>query len=93
MSSYLALAAASMGIIMAVAPLLQLRLILQERDAREVSRGFLAIIGFGNLIWIAYGIDTSNEVIIVPNVCGFLCSYLTLAAAFYFRAGDPSRTD
>lgn len=91
LSSFLALAAATMGVLMAVAPLLQLRLILKERDSEEVSRGFLAIIGFGNLVWVSYGIDTANLVIIIPNICGFICSYSTLAAAYYFRHGDPSR--
>lgn len=74
---------------MAISPLLQLRLIFKERHSEEVSRGFLAIIGIGNLVWISYGVDTSNLVIIIPNACGFICSFATLAAAFYFRAGDP----
>ena len=84
MSSFLAVAATVMGVGMAISPLLQLKLILKERDAKEVSQGFLAVIGAGNLVWLSYAIDTENLVLIIPNSVGFICSLSTLLVARRF---------
>lgn len=89
MSQLLAGLAVTMGVGMALSPLLQLRLILKERHSEEVSQGFLLVITIGACAWLAHGIDSKNLILIIPNGCGFICALTTLVAAHRFRNGDP----
>ena len=89
MSEFLAILAATMGVAMAMSPLLQLRLILRERHSEEVSQGFLAVITVGATAWLLHGVESGNLVLIIPNACGLICAMVTLLAARRFRNGDP----
>ena len=46
-----AAAASSWAVLMGIAPLLQIRRMLQERSSREVSVGYFAILLVGFLLW------------------------------------------
>jgi len=52
----LAAAAASWGVLMGVAPILQIRRMLRERSSRDVSLGYFMILLIGFLLWISYGV-------------------------------------
>lgn len=91
MSNVLAGLAVTMGVAMALSPLLQLRLILKERDSEEVSQGFLTVITLGASAWLAHGINTSDLIIVIPNACGVACAAATLLAAHRFKHGDPRK--
>jgi MtN3 and saliva related transmembrane protein len=76
--------AASFGIVMAAAPLLQARTIWRRRSSADVSQSFLAIIVCGAALWAAYGIADRNLFIFVPNVIGVATNLLTLRLARQF---------
>ena len=83
--SMLGLGAASFGVVMALAPLLQARQILRRRDGDDVSISFLAIIACGAAMWAAYGLAAGDPVIVVPNALGVLTNSATVALAWRFR--------
>jgi len=61
----LAVAASAWGVLMGIAPLLQIRRMLRERSSRDVSLGYFAILLAGFLLWISYGIAAGNLVLVV----------------------------
>jgi MtN3 and saliva related transmembrane protein len=81
----LAVAAAAWGVIMAVAPLLQTGRMLQRRSSADVSIGYLMVLLPGFLLWVAYGVASSNPALIVPNATAAVIGAVTLAVAVRFR--------
>ncbi len=68
----LAVAASSWGVLMGIAPLLQIRRMLRERSSRDVSLGYFMILLAGFLLWISYGIAAGNLVLVIPNSVALL---------------------
>lgn len=91
MTHVLAGLAATWAVIMGLAPLLQLRRMVQRGSADDVSIGYLLILlpGFG--LWIAYGVSATNMALVVPNVVGLLVASLTTGYAVRLR-GSAARS-
>jgi len=68
----LAVAASSWGVLMGIAPLLQIRRMLRERSSRDVSLGYFMILLAGFLLWISYGVAAGNLVLVIPNSVALL---------------------
>jgi len=81
----LAAAAATYGVVMGLAPVLQIRRMVRERSSRDVSIGFFAvlIVGFG--LWIAYGLAIENFALVVPNTVALVVAVATIAVARAYR--------
>ena len=80
---------------MALAPSLQIRRMLQTRSSRDVSLGYLALLGAGFVIWLAYGLSIGNWPLIMSNVASLTFMTITILVALSFRrrrvgAGSPS---
>jgi len=87
----LAVCAATWGVVMAVAPLLQLR----RRSAADVSIGYLALLLPGFCLWVGYGIAFGDIALVVPNAVAAVIAGLTFAVAVRLRhgaAGDAPST-
>ena len=78
------MAAASFGVVMASAPLLQARQIRIRRSADDVSQSFLAIIAFGAVLWAVYGLADANWFVLVPNFVAVFTNLWTLRLARRF---------
>ena len=85
MATYLAVAAATWGIAMALAPLLQIRSIRANQSSRAVSVAYQQVLLVGFLLWLAYGISIRNLALIVPNTVAAIVSAATIAVALRFR--------
>jgi uncharacterized protein with PQ loop repeat len=85
--TYLAVAAATWGVAMALSPLLQIRAILATRSSRSVSAAYQQVLLVGFLLWLAYGIALGNVALIVPNTVAALVSATTIAVTVRFRRG------
>lgn len=85
MTDYLAAAAATWGVAMAVSPLLQIRAIRAHRSSRGVSIGYQQVLLVGFLLWLSYGIALRNPAIIVPNIVAALVCIATIAVAARYR--------
>jgi MtN3 and saliva related transmembrane protein len=85
LTTYLAVAAASWGVAMALSPVLQIRSILAHRTSRAVSVAYQQVLLVGFLLWLAYGIALGNPAIIIPNVIATIVSVTTIAVTRRFR--------
>lgn len=81
----LAVAASSWGVLMGVAPLLQIRRMLREQSSREVSMGYFTILLIGFLLWIAYGVAARNPALVVPNSVALLVAASLMIVARRLR--------
>ena len=81
----LAVAASSWGVLMGIAPLLQIRRMLREHSSRDVSLGYFMILLAGFLLWISYGIAASNVVLVIPNSVALLVGILLVMVALRLR--------
>ena len=86
MVQILAIAASVTGMAVALAPLLQLKLIIQRKHSDDVSIGFLLIIVFGVAMWSAYGFAQGDLFLGIPNAVSVTTNGGTALAAWYFRA-------
>lgn len=77
--------AASWGVLMGVAPLLQVRRMLQRRSSADVSIGYLLVLLPGFALWVAYGIASSAMALVIPNIVGFVVATATVAFAVQLR--------
>lgn len=64
-----AIAAASWAVLMAIAPLLQVRRMIQRRSPADVSIGYLLILIPGFALWVAYGIASADMAMPCPLAC------------------------
>ncbi|HWL41477.1 MAG TPA: SemiSWEET family transporter [Ilumatobacter sp.] len=85
MSSVLAVAAATWGVLMALAPLLQVRAMIRARSSRDVSIGYLAVLLVGFALWFAYGASIGNVAIVITNVVALVMGAGTIGCAWYLR--------
>ena len=85
MTTALAAVAASWGVAMALAPLLQIRKILAHRSSRDVSRGYLRVLVVGFALWLAYGFASDQLALIVPNGVALGVGIVTLGIASRYR--------
>src|SRR5262249_11091823 len=91
----LAVVAASWGVVMGMAPLLQARRMLETRSSHDVSLVFLGIYVFGFGFWLAYGASLGDAAIVIPHIVPLGAATVTLVAAARFRIQPrrrPSRS-
>jgi MtN3 and saliva related transmembrane protein len=84
-TTYLAFAAASWGVAMALSPLLQIRAIRAAGSSEAVSIAYQQVLLVGFLLWLAYGIAIENVAIIVPNIIATVVSVTTIVVVLRFR--------
>ena len=85
MIGYLAAAAATWGVAMAVSPLLQIRAIRAHKSSQGVSVAYQQVLLVGFILWLAYGIALQNIAIIVPNVVAAIVSVATILVSLRYR--------
>lgn len=88
----LAVAASSWGVLMGIAPVLQIRRMLRERSSQDVSLGYFAVLLAGFLLWIAYGIAAGNLVLVIPNSVALLVGIALVSVVLRLRASAPAGT-
>jgi MtN3 and saliva related transmembrane protein len=81
----LAITAATWAILMALAPILQIRAMVRQRSSREVSIGYFAILLVGFALWVAYGLAAGIAALVVPNIVAFLATLATIAVGIRYR--------
>jgi uncharacterized protein with PQ loop repeat len=89
MSDTLALSAAAWGVLMALAPVLQIRRMVTTRSSADFSIGYLGVLLIGFGLWMAYGLALGNLALIVPNCVALVIGVATLVVAVRLR---PRRT-
>lgn len=85
MTAALAIATTFWGLLMGIAPIMQIRLILRTRDASGTSITWIVILKIGLILWLAYGIATGSAPLIITNVVSVGVGFVLLAAVIVFR--------
>lgn len=91
MSTVLAYVTTFWGLLMGLAPLLQVRVIIRDRTSEGVSVGWVLILLVGFLLWLAYGIANSDVPLIVANVVAAMVTTTLLIVMWRFRDRDQVR--
>ena len=86
----LGVAALIAGLLMAVAPALQIRRMLHTRSSRDFSLGYPALLSAGFVLWLAYGISIWNPPMMISNVASLTFMMLTIGVALHFRRADAA---
>jgi len=81
----LGVAAAGWGLVMATAPLLQIRRMWRRQSSEDVSVGFFGLLMPGFVLWIAYGTARSDWVLVIPNVAALVVAGATIGVATLLR--------
>jgi uncharacterized protein with PQ loop repeat len=89
-SDILAVGATGWGLLMAVAPALQIRRMFETRSSHDVSLGYLSLLTPGFVLWLAYGLSIANAAIVITNTASLSFMLLTIAIAWFFRRGGPA---
>ena len=79
--------AAAWGVLMAISPLLQIRRMMTRRSSADVSIAYLAVLEFGFLLWIGYGLSLGNPFIALPNSVAAIVGAATILVAWLLRHG------
>jgi MtN3 and saliva related transmembrane protein len=77
--------AASWGVLMAIAPALQIRRMVQRRSSSDLSLSYLAVLLIGFTLWVAYGVSIGNLALIIPNSVAFAVGVATVLVALRYR--------
>lgn len=89
MTTYLAVAAATWGVAMALSPLLQVRKILAQGSSASVSVAYQQVLLVGFVLWLAYGIALQNVALIIPNTIAAVVCATTIVVTARFRQAAP----
>jgi uncharacterized protein with PQ loop repeat len=81
--------ASVMGVAMSLAPLFQVRRVLERGQADDVSQAFLVVIAVGATCWCAYGISTGDPYLIIPNSLGVITNVGTLLVVRHYQQRRP----
>ena len=89
-TDFFGILASAMGVAMALAPLFQVRRVLERGRADDVSLAFLVVIALGSSSWCAYGISTGDPYLIIPNTLGVITNVGTLLVVRRYQQRSQS---
>ena len=76
------------GVVMALAPGLQVRRMLRERSAAGVSLGYAWVLWVGFALWLAYGIDAGDLPLILANTVALAATGTMILVARRVRRAE-----
>jgi uncharacterized protein with PQ loop repeat len=79
------------GVVMALAPVLQIHRMIKKRSSADVSLGYFGLLLPGFALWIAYGWTRSDWPLVVPNILAFTVSTVTLTIGLVLRKRDRAK--
>ena len=85
MSSFFAVAAGCLGLLMALSPLLQIRAMVRARSSAGVSVGYLSVLLVGFVLWFSYGLTLGNPALIATNITSAVVGAITITIAVRYR--------
>ena len=84
-SDQIAVIAGGWGVLMAVAPLLQIRAIVTRGHSDGVSAGHIAVLCVGFVLWLAYGVSIASAPLVITNVVALTTGIATLLVILHYR--------
>jgi MtN3 and saliva related transmembrane protein len=77
--------AASWGVAMGLAPLLQIHKIRRSRSSANVSIAYQQVLFVGFVLWLAYGVAAGNLALVVPNTIAMAVCLTTIVISLRYR--------
>jgi uncharacterized protein with PQ loop repeat len=94
MNDVLPLVAGGWGVLMGLAPLLQIRTILRRRSSADVSIASMSVLLVGFVLWLAYGLSIGDGALIATNVTALTVTASAIAVTLAFRRPrSPATTE
>jgi MtN3 and saliva related transmembrane protein len=87
-STSLAITTTSWGVLMALSPILQIRTMVRQRSSAGLSLAYFSVLTVGFVLWLAYGIDKRDPVLIISNTAALAMAFAVIAVALRFRPRD-----
>lgn len=85
MRIYLAAVTTSWGLLMSLAPLLQVRVVVRRRSSAGVSIGWIAVLLIGFILWLCYGAVTDDWPLVITNSVACAVGGVTLTVILLYR--------
>jgi MtN3 and saliva related transmembrane protein len=89
LSNVLAIAATTWGLVMALSPLLQIRVIIKRRDPRGTSPAWCVILLIGYTLWGSYGFASGEVPLMIANTVSFVVGAALLVTILVLRQRIP----
>jgi len=84
-TTLLGVATTAWGVVMSVAPILQIRRIRSAGTSAGVSRGHLVVLLIGFSLWLAYGIAIDLLPLVITNAVSLVATVAWLVEARRYR--------
>ncbi|MGH3024902.1 MAG: SemiSWEET family sugar transporter [Gaiellaceae bacterium] len=81
----LGIAASAWAVLMALAPILQVREIVRRRSSVGVSIQYLLVLIIGFALWVAYGAASGDLPLVVPNAVAIVFMAVLILIAWRYR--------
>lgn len=78
------------GLVMAVAPLLQVRQVVRRRSSEGISILYFGMAAIGLASWLAYGLASGSGPLVVVNAVALVVMVTTVVTAHRFRPRDAA---
>jgi MtN3 and saliva related transmembrane protein len=73
------------GLVMALSPILQIRVIVRNQDASGTSPAWVAILIVGFLLWLSYGVVNQAPPLIITNTVSAIVGITLLVVIAVYR--------
>ncbi|MEV6350053.1 SemiSWEET family transporter [Actinoplanes sp. NPDC051851] len=77
------------ALVMALSPLLQVRIVLRHRDATGASVAWPSILLIGSVLWLLYGLLHDDLPLIIANVVSVVVCLFTVGVLLRYRPASP----
>lgn len=85
LADVLGAAASTGGVILAFAPIAQIRLVVARRSAEGISLGYWCVLMAAMTLWLAYGVAIGSAPIIVANTATITVAAVMVAVLVHYR--------
>jgi len=85
MRTFLAAIATSWGLVMSLAPLLQVRVVIRRRSSAGVSTAWIVVLLVGFVLWLGYGVANREWPLVIVNSVSLAVAGVTLAVIVIHR--------
>jgi MtN3 and saliva related transmembrane protein len=74
------------GVVMGIAPLLQVLRVVRRGSSDDVAAGPLAIAAIGTALWLSYGLAAGDTALVIANIVATSVNTVALATVLRFRS-------
>jgi len=79
------------GVFMASSPLMQAYRLWKQRSSEDVSLVFFTVLSIGFVLFLAYGLQIGNRLLIVTNSLSLITYGVTIVVAIWMRRHPGTR--